>query len=218
MVDAIFEGNHDAHGWMVMTANLKGRECINALFPRARIAWRDPGGSTDRGAARGPPDTCQARAGRVLPTPSSLQAWRGETTSGSSWSPTVRPVISGRIVDMRVLRKMNVASMPNVGGRTNRVIALQCAIRGECGSLSLGQELLRPRAGGGYRFVSVQPASNLRDQHAHLTNDDAGPLCLLRHLGQHQTIALVRLSGRQDLEEMAVASGSSASAPLGLTE
>ena len=109
MVDAIFEGNHDAHGWMVMTANLKGRECINALFPRARIAWRDPGGSTDRGAARGPPDTCQARAGRVLPTPSSLQAWRGETTSGSSWSPTVRPVISGRIVDMRVLRKMNVA-------------------------------------------------------------------------------------------------------------
>jgi hypothetical protein len=34
----------------------------------------------------------------------------------------------------------------------------------------------------------------------------------------HQTIALVRLSGRQDLEEMAVASGSSASAPLGSTE
>ena len=33
-----------------------------------------------------------------------------------------------------------------------------------------------------------------------------------------QTIALVRLSGRQDLEEMAVASGSSASAPLGSTE
>src|SRR5262245_33093850 len=49
-------------------------------------------------------------------------------------------------------------------------------------------------------------------------DDDAGPLCLLRHLGQHQTIALVRLSGRQDLEEMAVASGSSASAPLGSTE
>jgi hypothetical protein len=49
---------------------------------------------------------------------------------------------------------------------------------------------------------------------------DAGVIGLAvgGHLGQHQTIALVRLSGRQDLEEMAVASGSSASARLGSTE
>ena len=81
-----------------------------------------------------------------------------------------------------------------------------------------GQEPLRPRAGGGYRLVSVQPASNHPGPARPSDDDDAGPLCLLRHLGQHQTIALVRLSGRQDLEEMAVASGSSASAPLGSTE
>jgi retron-type reverse transcriptase len=77
---------------------------------------------------------------------------------------------------------------------------------------------LRPRAGGDYRLVSVQPASNHPRPARPSDDDDAGPLCLLRHLGQHQTIALVRLSGRQDLEEMAVASGSSASVPLGSTE
>ena len=35
--------------------------------------------------------------------------------------------------------------------------------------------------------------------------EDAGPLCLLRHIGQHSTIKLVRLSGSQDLAEVAVA-------------
>ena len=94
----------------------------------------------------------------------------------------------------------------------------QVAGRQECGAASNGQEPLRPRAGGGYRLVSVQPASNHPGPARPSDDDDAGPLCLLRHLGQHQTIALVRLSGRQDLEEMAVASGSSASAPLGSTE
>ena len=45
MADALFEGNHDAgqHGWVTMAANQKGRECIEALFPDACIAWRDPG-------------------------------------------------------------------------------------------------------------------------------------------------------------------------------
>jgi hypothetical protein len=45
MADGIFEGNHDParHGWVTMAANLKGRACVNALFPKAHIAWRDPG-------------------------------------------------------------------------------------------------------------------------------------------------------------------------------
>jgi hypothetical protein len=45
MADALFEGNHDdeQHGWVAMAANQKGRECIEALFPDACIAWRDPG-------------------------------------------------------------------------------------------------------------------------------------------------------------------------------
>ena len=38
--------------------------------------------------------------------------------------------------------------------------------------------------------------------------DDARPLCLLRHIGQLSTHTMVRLSGREGLEEMAVASGS----------
>src|ERR1700687_4446935 len=42
----------------------------------------------------------------------------------------------------------------------------------------------------------------------------AGPLCLLRHIGQLSTNKLVRLSGRADLAEMVVAAGSRESAPL----
>ena len=74
--------------------------------------------------------------------------------------------------------------------------------RQECGAASNGQEPLRPRAGGGYRLVSVQPASSHPGPARPSDDDDAGPLCLLRHLGQHQTIALVRLSGRQDLVQI----------------
>jgi hypothetical protein len=47
LVDAIFDGNEDMPGWVIMAANAKGRECINALFPRinalfpqGHIAWR----------------------------------------------------------------------------------------------------------------------------------------------------------------------------------
>jgi hypothetical protein len=43
MVDAIFAGNHDDPGWVEMNANDKGRACVDALFPEARIAWREPG-------------------------------------------------------------------------------------------------------------------------------------------------------------------------------
>jgi hypothetical protein len=43
MVDAIFAGDHDDPGWVEMNANDKGRACVNALFPDARIAWRESG-------------------------------------------------------------------------------------------------------------------------------------------------------------------------------
>src|ERR1700746_2757456 len=64
--------------------------------------------------------------------------------------------------------------------------------RASLSSASNGQERLLPRAGGVYRLVSVQPASNHPGPARPSDDDDAGPLCLLRHLGQHQTIALVR--------------------------
>jgi hypothetical protein len=45
MADALFEADHNdgRHGWVAMGANPKGRDCINALFPKAHIEWRDPG-------------------------------------------------------------------------------------------------------------------------------------------------------------------------------
>jgi hypothetical protein len=39
LVDAIFDGNREMLGWVIMAANAKGRECINALFPHGHIAW-----------------------------------------------------------------------------------------------------------------------------------------------------------------------------------
>ena len=41
MVDAIFIGNRDEHGWVTMWANAKGCGCINALFPQDEIEWYD---------------------------------------------------------------------------------------------------------------------------------------------------------------------------------
>jgi len=40
MVDALFFGNPAKPGWIEMYVNGKGRECVNALFPEARIAWK----------------------------------------------------------------------------------------------------------------------------------------------------------------------------------
>ena len=40
MVDAIFFGNPAKPGWVEMYVNGKGRECVNALFPKATIEWR----------------------------------------------------------------------------------------------------------------------------------------------------------------------------------
>jgi hypothetical protein len=46
MVDAVFVGVQDDQGWVVMCADTKGRECIDALFPKAHIAWKDDCGET----------------------------------------------------------------------------------------------------------------------------------------------------------------------------
>jgi hypothetical protein len=43
VTDAVFIGNHDRPGWVCMAVNDKGRECVDALFPHAKIAWRDAG-------------------------------------------------------------------------------------------------------------------------------------------------------------------------------
>src|ERR1700738_2184327 len=90
----------------------------------------------------------------------------------------------------------------------------QVAGRLEFGAASNGKEPLRPSAGGGYGLVSGQPASVHPRPARPFDRDDAGPLCLLRHIGQHTTNKLVRLSGREDLAEMVVAAGSRESAPL----
>jgi hypothetical protein len=41
MVDAVFMGAQDDPGWVEIYADAKGRECVNALFPKAHIAWAD---------------------------------------------------------------------------------------------------------------------------------------------------------------------------------
>jgi hypothetical protein len=41
MVNAVFFGVQDAQGWVEMYADAIGRERIDALFPKAHIAWKD---------------------------------------------------------------------------------------------------------------------------------------------------------------------------------
>src|ERR1700738_3764560 len=89
----------------------------------------------------------------------------------------------------------------------------QVAGRLEFGAASNGKEPLRPSAGGGYGLVSGQPASVHPRPARPFDRDDAGPLCLLRHIGQLSTNKMVRPSGREDLAEMVVAAGSRESAP-----
>jgi hypothetical protein len=45
MVDAVFVGNydHEPNGWVIMSVNDKGRDCVDALFPGAHIAWTAAG-------------------------------------------------------------------------------------------------------------------------------------------------------------------------------
>jgi hypothetical protein len=46
-MDAIFFGNPAKPGWVEMYVNGKGRECVNALFPKARacFGWVESGDS-----------------------------------------------------------------------------------------------------------------------------------------------------------------------------
>jgi hypothetical protein len=39
MLDAVFDGDQDMPGWVIMCASPKGRELVNALFPDAQIEW-----------------------------------------------------------------------------------------------------------------------------------------------------------------------------------
>ena len=43
LVDAVFEGDHEMPGWIIMAVDRKGCECVEALFPQAHIAWRNAG-------------------------------------------------------------------------------------------------------------------------------------------------------------------------------
>ena len=66
--------------------------------------------------------------------------------------------------------------------------------------------------------IVSRPQSGLSDFYREMGDlfgvcDDAGPLCLLRHIGQLSTIKLVRRYGSKDLAEMVVAAGKSI--PLG---
>src|SRR5262245_30063838 len=56
--------------------------------------------------------------------------------------------------------------------------------RGEAGN---GKEALRPRAGGGHRLVSDTPTSVDPRPACPTGCEDAGPLCLLRHIGELST-------------------------------
>ena len=92
----------------------------------------------------------------------------------------------------------------------------QVAERQERGAASNGKESLRPRASGDQQVVPGKPAQ--ADPHAaHPPDcDDAGPLCLLRHIRQLPTVKLVRRCGPEDLAEVAVATGKPI--PLGLLQ
>jgi hypothetical protein len=39
MVDAVFDGDRKNHGWVLMFANAKGCNHVDALFPQADIPW-----------------------------------------------------------------------------------------------------------------------------------------------------------------------------------
>ena len=43
IVDVVFDPDHEMPGCVLMFANAKGRDHVDGLFPRARIAWRDAG-------------------------------------------------------------------------------------------------------------------------------------------------------------------------------
>jgi len=70
MVDAVFEGDHEMSGWVDIAVNTRGRECVEALFPQAYIAWRDarPGFPADwRGFTINVPDVVSQAGPNKLP-------------------------------------------------------------------------------------------------------------------------------------------------------
>ena len=121
-----------------------------------------------------------------------------------------------RFVDFRFIRPDGKAH-PKADGTTSPFSASatygQVAERQGRGAASNGEEPLRPRAGGGQRVVPGKPAQADPQAARPFGCDDAGPLCLLRHIGQLSTIKLVRRYGSKDLAEMVVAAGKSI--PLG---
>jgi len=43
MVDAVFDGDRKSHGWVLMFANAKGCNHVDALFPQVQIEWHEVG-------------------------------------------------------------------------------------------------------------------------------------------------------------------------------
>src|SRR5262245_59410820 len=70
-----------------------------------------------------------------------------------------------------------------------------------------GEEPLRPRAGSGQRVVPGKSTQADPEAARPFGCDDAGPLCLLRYIGQLSTGKLVRRYGSKDLAEVVVAAG-----------
>jgi hypothetical protein len=40
VADAVFVGDPNRPGWVIMAVNTRGRNCIDALFPQTKIRWR----------------------------------------------------------------------------------------------------------------------------------------------------------------------------------
>jgi hypothetical protein len=81
MVDAVFDGHHKMPGWVHMFANANGCSHVDALFPQARIEWRE------------------------LPLPGLPDDWRGmqvnlpEAVSTTTTKPPLEVISAGRTID-----------------------------------------------------------------------------------------------------------------------
>jgi hypothetical protein len=101
------------------------------------------------------------------------------------WLGCPRPSISATTDQMA--RTIRIRMGPRSWGMSRRGKK-----RGAAGNV---KEALHPRAGNGYGLVPEQPAST-DPRAAHSSGrDDAGPLCLLGHIGQLSALKLVRPYG-----------------------